>query len=163
MPHPWHFPAGRTNLAGPEGRKRVQAGQVVRRREAFYTERDVDSVDPVAMPPIGTTLIVRMAASCARDAHGVAHDAEAANVAQRSARGGLAVAVRGHRAWWSANGEDTCQRLAVSSCRDVTVACVAQSFEGGHGPISVSSRSIEQRWGVFRQEKQSGVFPSREK
>ena len=50
MPHPWHFPAGRTNLAGPEGRKRVQAGQVVLRREAFYTQRDVDSFDPVAAP-----------------------------------------------------------------------------------------------------------------
>jgi 3'(2'), 5'-bisphosphate nucleotidase len=51
----------------------------------------------------------------------------------RSAHGGMAIAVRGQGAWWSATGEDTCRRLAVSTCADVTAARVVQSFEAGHG------------------------------
>jgi 3'(2'), 5'-bisphosphate nucleotidase len=55
------------------------------------------------------------------------------NVAGPSEHGGIAIAVRGHGAWWSAGGEDTFQRLAVSTCRDVSNARVVQSFEARHG------------------------------
>lgn len=48
-------------------------------------------------------------------------------------QGGLALAVRGHGAWWSAAGEDTCHRLAVSTRRDASIARVVQSFEERHG------------------------------
>jgi len=58
---------------------------------------------------------------------------EAANVARLSAPGGIAFAGRGHGAWWSTNGEDTCHPLTVSTCADLSVARVVQSFEGRHG------------------------------
>ena len=45
----------------------------------------------------------------------------------------MAIAVRGHGAWWSTADEDTCHRLAVSTRRDVSIARVVQSFEGQHG------------------------------
>ena len=54
-------------------------------------------------------------------------------IGERTPQGGIAIAVRGHGAWWSAAGEDTCHRLAVSTRRDVSIARVVQSFEGRHG------------------------------
>jgi 3'(2'), 5'-bisphosphate nucleotidase len=58
---------------------------------------------------------------------------EGRTVAELSTQGGLAIAVRGHGAWWSAAGDFTFQRLTVSTCRDVSQARVMQSFEGRHG------------------------------
>ena len=63
----------------------------------------------------------------------VVHRDDAAMVAEPSPNGGLAVAVRGHGAWWSPAGEDTCHRLTVSTCSDMSIARVVQSFEGQHG------------------------------
>ena len=54
-------------------------------------------------------------------------------IGEAAAHGGMAIAVRGHGAWWSAADEDTCHRLAVSTRRDVSIARVVQSFEGPHG------------------------------
>jgi 3'(2'), 5'-bisphosphate nucleotidase len=57
----------------------------------------------------------------------------AVNVAKFSAHGGIAMAIRGHGAWWSEGGDDAFQRLAVSTCGDVSHARVVQSFEARHG------------------------------
>ena len=57
----------------------------------------------------------------------------AVTIGELAAQGGIAIAVRGHGAWWSPADEDTCHRLAVSTRRDVFVARVVQSFEGRHG------------------------------
>jgi 3'(2'), 5'-bisphosphate nucleotidase len=67
---------------------------------------------------------------------------EAGTFAQRSAHGGLAIAVRGEGAWWSASGEDTCHRLTVSACADVSVARLVQSFEGRHGDPERCARAL---------------------
>jgi 3'(2'), 5'-bisphosphate nucleotidase len=56
-----------------------------------------------------------------------------AKIGGLSSQGGLAIAVRGHGAWWSAAGENTCRRLEVSTRRDVSIARVVQSYEGRHG------------------------------
>jgi 3'(2'), 5'-bisphosphate nucleotidase len=58
---------------------------------------------------------------------------DAAESAGSSAPGGLAIAVRGDGAWWTGSGKDTGHRLAVSTCADVSVARLVQSFEGQHG------------------------------
>jgi 3'(2'), 5'-bisphosphate nucleotidase len=58
---------------------------------------------------------------------------EASAIAETAAHGGVAIAVRGRGAWWSPMSEDTCHRLAVSTCRDVTTARFARSFETRHG------------------------------
>ena len=58
---------------------------------------------------------------------------ESAKVAKSSAHGGIAIAVRGDGAWWSAGGEVVFQRLAVSTCHDMSRARVVQSFEARHG------------------------------
>jgi 3'(2'), 5'-bisphosphate nucleotidase len=55
------------------------------------------------------------------------------SIAGSSAHGGIAMAVRGHGAWWSPGGNDTVRRLTVSACRDPSHARVAQSFEARHG------------------------------
>jgi 3'(2'), 5'-bisphosphate nucleotidase len=60
----------------------------------------------------------------------------------RSARGGMAIAVRGQGAWWNASGDDTCRRLAVSTCADAAVARVVQSFEAGHGDPDRCARML---------------------
>jgi 3'(2'), 5'-bisphosphate nucleotidase len=57
----------------------------------------------------------------------------AVTIGESTSDGGIAIAVRGHGAWWSAAGEDTCHRLAVSTRRDGSIARVVQSFEGRHG------------------------------
>jgi 3'(2'), 5'-bisphosphate nucleotidase len=57
----------------------------------------------------------------------------AVTIGNRPPHGGIAMAVRGHGAWWSALDEDTCHRLEVSTARDVSLARVVQSFEGRHG------------------------------
>ena len=63
----------------------------------------------------------------------VIHADGAVTIGERPPHGGIAIAVRGHGAWWSAADEDTCHRLAVSTRRDVSIARVVQSFEGQHG------------------------------
>lgn len=50
-----------------------------------------------------------------------------------SGHGGIAIAVRGHGAWWNPDGDDTLQRLAVSTCSDPTHARAIQPFEARHG------------------------------
>ena len=54
-------------------------------------------------------------------------------IGERPPHGGMAIAVRGYGAWWSAAGEDTCHPLAVSTRRGVSIARVVQSFERQHG------------------------------
>jgi 3'(2'), 5'-bisphosphate nucleotidase len=58
---------------------------------------------------------------------------ESRTVAELSSQGGVAIAVRGHGAWWSTGGDDTLQRLTVSTCRDPSHAWLVQSFEARHG------------------------------
>ena len=65
---------------------------------------------------------------------------KAASIAGSSVLGGIAIAVRGHGAWWSPDGDDTLQRLAVSTCRDPSHARVVQSFEARHGDPGRSAR-----------------------
>jgi 3'(2'), 5'-bisphosphate nucleotidase len=65
---------------------------------------------------------------------------DAAGVATPSAHGGIAIAVRGHGAWWRPDGDDTLQRLAVSTRRDPADARVVQSFEVQHGDPGRSAR-----------------------
>jgi 3'(2'), 5'-bisphosphate nucleotidase len=57
----------------------------------------------------------------------------AVRIDERPSNGGLAIAVRGRGAWWNAVGEQTCRRLEVSACRDVSTARIVQSFERRHG------------------------------
>jgi 3'(2'), 5'-bisphosphate nucleotidase len=57
----------------------------------------------------------------------------AVTIGELPSHGGIAIAVRGHGAWWSAVDDDTCHRLAVSTRREVSIASVVQSFEGRHG------------------------------
>jgi 3'(2'), 5'-bisphosphate nucleotidase len=54
-------------------------------------------------------------------------------IGERPPHGGIAIAVRGHGAWWSSADQNTCSRLAVSTGREVSIARVVQSFEGRHG------------------------------
>ncbi len=61
------------------------------------------------------------------------HADGAMTIGRRPSHGGIAIAVRGHGAWWSGADEDVCHRLAVSTCRDVSIARVVQSFESPHG------------------------------
>jgi 3'(2'), 5'-bisphosphate nucleotidase len=72
----------------------------------------------------------------------LAPDAGIAQIGERSANGGMAIAVRGRGAWWSAAGEEAFRRLEVSACRDVSVARVAQSFERQHGDAARSERVL---------------------
>jgi 3'(2'), 5'-bisphosphate nucleotidase len=64
----------------------------------------------------------------------------AAGIAEASGHGGIAIAVRGHGAWWSPDGDDTLQRLAASTRRDPADARVVQSFEARHGDPGRSAR-----------------------
>jgi 3'(2'), 5'-bisphosphate nucleotidase len=57
----------------------------------------------------------------------------APSVAGASALGGIAIAVRGDGAWWSAGGDDTFDGLAVSTCCELPDARVVHSFETRHG------------------------------
>ena len=59
--------------------------------------------------------------------------AMAAGVSRPSAHGGIAIAVRGHGAWWCPDGDGTLYRLAVSTCRDPSHARIIESFEARHG------------------------------
>ena len=61
------------------------------------------------------------------------HTDAGVTIGELPAHGGMAIAVRGHGAWWSAAGEDACRRLAVSTRRDVSFARVVQSFDQRHG------------------------------
>jgi 3'(2'), 5'-bisphosphate nucleotidase len=70
-------------------------------------------------------------------------DAGTAQIGERSANGGMAIAVRGRGAWWNAAGEETCRRLEVSACRDLSLARVAQSFEREHGDATRSERVLQ--------------------
>jgi 3'(2'), 5'-bisphosphate nucleotidase len=63
-------------------------------------------------------------------------------IAEPPAGGGMAIAVRGHGAWWSTADEDTCHGLTVSRRRDVSIARLVQSFEGQHGDSERSARLL---------------------
>ena len=65
-----------------------------------------------------------------------------ATIGELSPHGGLAIALRGHGAWWNPAGEDTWHRLAVSKHRDVSTARVVQSFEGRHGDPERFARAL---------------------
>ena len=66
----------------------------------------------------------------------------AASIAGPSARGGIAIAIRGHGAWWNPDGDDALQRLGVSTCRDPSYARVVRSFEARHGDPERLSRVL---------------------
>jgi 3'(2'), 5'-bisphosphate nucleotidase len=59
-----------------------------------------------------------------------------------SRHGGIALAARGHGAWWSAGLQDRFQRLAVSTCGDMSGARLVQSFEAGHGDPDRCARAV---------------------
>ena len=67
---------------------------------------------------------------------------DAAQVVESPVRGGIAIAVRGGGAWWSADGEDTCLRLRVSSRRDASEARIVHSCEARHGDPARFARAL---------------------
>jgi HAL2 family 3'(2'),5'-bisphosphate nucleotidase len=62
---------------------------------------------------------------------------------EKSSNGGMAIALRGRGAWWSAVGERTWRRLEVSACRDASTARVVQSFERRHGDPERCARVLQ--------------------
>ena len=58
------------------------------------------------------------------------------------ATGGVAVAVRGCGAWWSAGADATLVRLSVSCVSDATRARVLHSFERSHSDVKALQRVI---------------------
>jgi 3'(2'), 5'-bisphosphate nucleotidase len=66
----------------------------------------------------------------------------AVTIGEPTSEGGIAIALRGDGAWWSAAEADTCDRLTVSTRREMSLARVVQSFEGRHGDPERLARTL---------------------
>jgi len=73
----------------------------------------------------------------------LAHQPSLSAEADASSEGGIAVAVRGRGAWWSARSDESLTPLSVSRVSEPARACVLHSFETPHSDVEALRRVVE--------------------